>query len=76
VGQPGGLLGLARVNGPPRAPGEAAGAGACTDLPGAVDLQATGRDPRSAPAPEFYRNSPGTTPAEELQTEIWVPVTP
>jgi AraC family transcriptional regulator len=37
-------------------------------------LPETGRELRSAAAIEFYLNSPQTTPAEELRTEIWLPL--
>ena len=34
----------------------------------------SGRELRSAPAIEFYLNSPMNTPAEQLRTEIWLPL--
>lgn len=37
-------------------------------------LPQMGRELRSAPALEFYFNSPAMTPPEELRTEIWLPL--
>ena len=37
-------------------------------------LSGSGREPRSAPALEFYRNSPTDTPPEQLITDIYVPL--
>jgi AraC family transcriptional regulator len=37
-------------------------------------LPGSGRELRSAPALEFYLNSPATTPHDQLRTEIWLPL--
>jgi AraC family transcriptional regulator len=37
-------------------------------------LPDSGRELRSAPAIEFYLNSPATTPQDKLRTEIWLPL--
>ena len=37
-------------------------------------LPASGRELSSAPAIEFYLNSPQFTPPEQLRTEIWLPL--
>jgi AraC family transcriptional regulator len=39
-------------------------------------MPSSGREPRDAPAIEFYLNAPGLTPPEELRTEIWIPLEP
>ena len=39
-------------------------------------LPKSGREVRSAPSLEFYRNSPETTPPEDLITEVHVPLAP
>ncbi len=39
-----------------------------------VWLPDSGREPRSAPALEFYRNSPMNTPPEKLVTDIFLPL--
>ena len=37
-------------------------------------LPRSGRDARSAPAPEFYRNAPMNTAPQDLITDIYIPL--
>jgi len=39
-------------------------------------LPQSGRELASAPAVEFYQNSPMNTPPDQLRTEIWLPLAP
>ena len=39
-------------------------------------MPASGREPGDAPPFEVYRNSPGETPADDLLTDIHVPLAP